>query len=371
MRLVGICKIIFAFCLIFVLSSESLRAATCTPIDWLKPPMGVATFYYKNDQAYDKLVLTFKGGNAPWSAKVVSGSLPPGMSLKVVPFTGGWAADGSNGDIHVTGQPTVEGDYFPVIQLADSCPNGVQAKTYRIQLQVRCGEFKYPYPAGMTLPPAVMGKPYSFQFKTSCDSRYENYGFSAYVGTEPPGLKLSDTGLLSGIPVRVENKVLPYNYNVKVIATLYGGNPPKTCSQTFSLQVIDNVPPSLTYFGVTKNVLGAGGGSTDVIVKASDNDMMYWPKITVTYPDGKQYTYQAVLKSGSYSSGEFQAAIPLPANNTRADAVYKLSGLLIDKSGNKTTTQARTVKVSSIVSRVAPTTIQPGIQVPAQRLPVR
>ena len=71
------------------------------------------------------------------------------------------------------------------------------------------------------------------------------------------------------------------------------------------------------------------------------------------------------------TAGEFQAAIPLPANNTRADAVYKLSGLLIDKSGNTTTTQTLTVKVSSIVSRVAPTTIQPNIQVPAQRLPVR
>ncbi len=167
-----------------------------------------------------------------------------------------------------------------------------------------------------------------------------------------------------------DSKVLPYNYRVKVIATLYGSNP-KTLSQDFPIQVIDNVPPTLTYFGVTKNVLGPGGGSTEVIVRASDNDMIYWPKVTVTYPDGRQYTYQAGLKSGTYSSGEFQASIPLPANNTRAEVVYKLSGLLIDKSGNKTTTQTLTVKVSSIASRVAPTTIQPNIQVPAQRLPLR
>ncbi len=304
--------------------------------------MSTATFYYKNDKTYDDLVLIYKGGNPPWSAKVVSGSFPPGMGLKVVPFTGGYAADGRSGDIHVTGQPTAEGDYFPVIQLADSCPNGIQATTSKIQMQVRCGTFKFP--DGITLPPAVLGKPYAFQFKTSCDPKYEAHGFSAYAGTEPPGLKLSDTGLLSGTPTKAGA------YNPKVIATLYGSNP-QTLSKIFPLQVIDNLPPTLTYFGVTKNLLGSQGGNTDVIVRASDNGLLRYPQITVTYPDGTNRTYYAGLTSGSYSGGEFKATIPLPANNTKTDLVYKLSGVLLDTAGNKTTCPTLTIKVSSIVAR--------------------
>ncbi len=206
-KIIRVRQLLFVFTLAFIFSGAvSAQAATCVPIDYLKPPMNTPTLYLINDQNYNQTVLIYKGGNSPWSVKVISGSLPPGITLKVVPFTGGYALDGYSGDVYIVGQSTAEGDYFPTFQLTDSCPNGVQSKTYKLQLQTRCGKLRFP--DGIKLPPAVLGKPYSFQFKTSCDPNYESQGFSAYQGILPPGLKLSDTGLLSGTATKVDNYTL-------------------------------------------------------------------------------------------------------------------------------------------------------------------
>jgi hypothetical protein len=372
MKFIGVRRLLFAIGLAFVCSgAAAVQAANCVPIDYLKPPMNTATLYLKTDKNYNQPVLIYKGGNSPWSVKVVSGSLPPGMTLKVVPFTGGYALDGYSGDIYLVGQPTAEGDYFPKIQLTDSCPNGVQTKTSLLQLQTRCGQLKFS--DSINLPPAVLGKSYSFQFKTSCDPKYESQGFLANQSTLPPGLNISDTGLLSGTATK------PSTYNVSVSAMTYGANNQNTGPKLFPLQVIDNIPPTLTFFDVTNKLISYQGGKTDVIVKVSDNGLLRLPQITLTSPDGTQWRYVAGLKSGTYTNGEFQATVTLPANNKNTDVIYKLNGVVEDTAGNKVTCPTRIITVSKIPTRIPTTqdsqgsrvTTQPNIKQPVQRIPAK
>lgn len=374
MEFINFHRLIFAIGFALVCSGvATAHAATCVPIDYLRPTMN-ATLDLKTDKTYNQSVLQYKGGSSPWNVNVVSGSLPPGMTLKVVPFTGGWAGDGYSGDIYLTGQPTAEGDYTPKAQLTDSCSNGAQSSDkVLLVLKPRCGQLKFP--DGLKLPQALLGKPYSFQFKTTCDLNYNKpQGYLANQSTLPPGLTISDTGLLSGTATK------PGTYNISVAAMTYDSTSQNTGPKPFPLQVIDNIPPTLTSFDVINKFISYQGGQTDVIVKASDNGLLRLPQITLTSPDGRtQWRYVAGLKSGTYSNGEFQAMVPLPANNTDTDAVYKLNGMVQDTEGNMVTCPTRMITVSKMPARI-PTgtqstgtrvTTQPNIPKPVQRVPIK
>ena len=372
MKFIGVRRLLFAIGLAFVCSgAATAHAATCVPIDWLRPTMN-ATLDLNTNKTYNQSALIYKGGNSPWNVKLVSGSLPPGMILKVVPFTGGYALGGYSGDIYLIGQPTAEGDYSAQVQLTDSCPNGAQSKTAWLVVKPRCGQLKFL--DGIKLPPALLGKPYSFQFKTTCDPKYKPQGFNANQSTLPPGLNISDTGLLSGTATK------PGTYNVSVSAMTYGTASQNTGPKLFPLQVIDNIPPTLTFFDVTNRLISYQGGKTNVIVKVSDNGLLRLPQITVTSPDGTQWRYVAGLKSGTYTNGEFQATVTLPANNKNTDVIYKLNGVVQDTAGNTVTCPTRIITVSRIPTRI-PTetqdsqgsrvTTQPNIQKPVQRIPAK
>ncbi|GEM_PF-4017569 len=372
MKLISICQFLFAIGFTFLVSGlPALYAATCMPIDWFKSTMST-TLDLKTDKTYNQSVLIYKGGNPPWNIKLVSGSLPPGLTLKVVPFTGGYALGGYSGDIYLIGQPTVEGDYSAQVQLTDSCPNGVQSKTASLLLKPRCGQFKFI--DGITLPQAVLGKPYSFQFKTTCDPKYKWQGFNANQSTVPQGLSISDSGLLSGTATKLGT------YNVGVSAIAYGTNAQNTGTKLFPLQVVDNISPTLTFFDITNRFISYQGGKTDIIIKASDNGLLRLPQITVTSPEGAQWRYIAGLKSGTNSNGEFLATVTLPANNQNTDVVYKLNGIVQDTSGNTITSPTRFITVSKIPIKIQPQTKnsqgvdmnrQPAVQKPVQRFPAR
>jgi len=370
MKFIRVYQLLFVIGFTFMVSAVvSSHAATCVPIDWFRSTMNT-TLDLNTDKTYNQSVLIYKGGNPPWNIKLVSGSLPPGVILKVVPFTGGYALGGYSGDIYLIGQPTVEGDYSAQVQLTDSCPNGVQSKTTWLVIKSRCGQFKFP--DGITLPQAVMGKPYSFQFKTTCDPKYKLQGFNSNQSTIPPGLSISDSGLLSGAATKIGT------YNVNVSAIAYGTNAQNTGSKLFPLQVIDNIPPSLTFFDVTNKLISYQGGKTDIIVKVSDNSLLRLPQITVISPEGVQWHYVAGLKSGTNTNGEFLATVTLPANNKNTDIVYKLNGIVQDISGNTVTCPTRFITVSRTPIQIQPQnqnsqglrmTTQPTIQKPVQRFP--
>ena len=342
-RLPGRRTALLAFAL--VAGAGVARAGDCTPIDYLRAPVN-GTYDLKTDKTYRQSALIYKGGTAPWTAKVIAGSLPPGITLEVVPFTGGWALDGYSGDVDFVGQPTAEGDFSAQVQLTDSCVAGAQSKTSWIVVKPRCGQFKFA--DGTKLPPATLGKPYSYPFKTTCDPKYKPQGFNVNQSTLPAGLTLSDTGLLSGTPTALGTS------NISVSTIAYGSAAQTVGPQVFPLQVVDDVPPTLTYFDLTSKTIGFLGGKTTMVVRASDNGLLRFPQITVTNPDGSQTRYYAGVTSGTYSNGEFQATITLPANGTAADVVYKVGGVLLDTAGNTVTCPSRTITVTAAPAHIPP-----------------
>lgn len=125
----------------------------------------------------------YSGGQGPYSWVVISGSLPPGLSI-----------DGGSG--MVTGTPTTAGSYPVSIQVTDSSsptPQVVSAPmTFTIaraaKLRVTSG----------TLPLAAQGSSYSAALQAAGGTAPYTWGLSS--GALPAGLILDSSGLITGTP---------------------------------------------------------------------------------------------------------------------------------------------------------------------------
>ena len=124
-----------------------------------------------------------QGGVAPYSWSIASGSsLPPGMMLVL----------GSNGvPTYIGGIPTTPGNYKFQLTVADSSG---QTLTFNFSCAVTVLAVSPDY-----LPPAMVGTQYSQTLIPSGGT--SPYTLSLNVFSEmPPGLSLSSSGVLSGIP---------------------------------------------------------------------------------------------------------------------------------------------------------------------------
>jgi hypothetical protein len=136
--------------------------------------------------------LTAAGGAPPYSWSVVSGSLPPGLTLEIP--TGVLA-----------GTPTATGDFTFTVRATDS--NSVTAQ---MQLAVSIG-------AGLTLttaaslPSGTAGAAYTAQLKVT--GGQPPYTWSLAQGNLPAGLSLNGaTGVISGVPTASGT----YNFTIGV-----------------------------------------------------------------------------------------------------------------------------------------------------------
>jgi hypothetical protein len=112
-----------------------------------------------------------------WSLN--GGSLPPGLV-----FSGG-----SGRTATITGIPTTSGQYTFQIR-GDTFAGPFNLKTLTITvIEI----------ATTSLPPYTVGTPYSFQLVATGGSG--NYSWRISSGSLPPGLTMSITGLISGVPL--------------------------------------------------------------------------------------------------------------------------------------------------------------------------
>ena len=123
--------------------------------------------------------VTASGGTAPYSYAVLSGALPPGLSL-------------AGGTGVISGTPTTPGAYSFTIQATDATPNtGTRNYTINVGSNVLAV-------APASLPNGTQGTAYSQT--VSASGGIGPYTFALSAGALPTGLTLSSAGVISGTP---------------------------------------------------------------------------------------------------------------------------------------------------------------------------
>ena len=165
--------------------------------------------------AADSEQITASGGTPPYSFAVTSGGLPRGLAL-------------SSGGI-MSGTPTTAGSYrFTVTAIDASVPADKGSWSYALQVKTLAAPITLT-PAA--LPALTVGVRESQQISAAGGTA--PYAFS-WTGSLPPGLSLSSTGLISGIPTTAGS------YQFTIAATDSAATPDNG-SQSYALQV--NEPP--------------------------------------------------------------------------------------------------------------------------------
>jgi hypothetical protein len=193
------------------------------------PPSGQVGVAYS-------FTFTTTGGTAPHSFAVVAGSLPPGLSL-------------SSGGV-LSGRPTQAGAFSFYVEAVDSAtptPARTQVK-FTIDIST-----KLTVTTG-SLPPATRGTPYSVQLTATGGSVSS---WTVKSGTLPPGITLSNGGLLSGTPT------LEGSSTFVVLASGGGKSDTKTLTLdvTRPLSLSTSALPPLIVGKQFTAQLDAGGGS--------------------------------------------------------------------------------------------------------------
>ncbi|MDN2715587.1 IPT/TIG domain-containing protein [Janthinobacterium sp. SUN120] len=204
-------------------------AFTVTPGSISAPVIGVA---------YSQ-AMSSTGGVAPYNYALVSGALPPGITVS------------STGVI--SGTVTATGAYVFGIKVTDSTSGTplTVTKNYSVSIAVPT----------LSITPTVLAAgglsvPYSQQMSTA-----NGTGPFAYVvesGSLPAGITLSGSGLLSGTPGALGT----YNFVMKSTDST-GGNGPYNTSRSYSLVINAQPPPAIT--GVSP-ALGPVSGGTAVTI---------------------------------------------------------------------------------------------------------
>jgi hypothetical protein len=159
--------------------------------------------------------LTATGGTPPYSWSVISGSLPPGLTLGAL--TGA-----------ITGTPTASGQYSFTLQAQDSAAS---PQTVSKQFGISVGT-SAPQITTSTLPNGILQTAYSATLAATGGT--PPYSWSVASGSLPTGMLLASSGQISGTPAQ-------------------------TGSFSFTAQVRDS---SSTAQSVTKNLAIAVGAAT-------------------------------------------------------------------------------------------------------------
>ncbi len=244
---------------------------------------------------------TVTGGIGPYTAKVTSGSLPPGLTM---------ATSGADAG-QITGTPTTPGTYTFSVQGTDST---MQSASGSLSIQV------LPMAISTTsLPQAFLGA--SYDQTLGVNGGFSPYTWSVSSGTLPPGLKLDpSTGEISGNPTSGGS----FNFTVEAQDS---GNPTNTATQALTINVVTPKPtvtiavnppsPDLNPPGalggqpltITVTVAPPPGGPTPtgtVVISDQQGSLCTF----CTLPPGSDQVTQTISTAGTFSPGtyDFQAS---------------------------------------------------------------
>lgn len=140
------------------------------------------TYPTANTASYSASV-TILNGTAPYSASVLSGSLPPGLSLSVVGST-----------VVLSGYPGGNANTYPFTLKVTDDAGAIATLAQSVSVVVN------PLQLSGTLPAVVRGLPYSYALTDITTGGMGSYSYSVISGSLPAGLTLNANGLISGTP---------------------------------------------------------------------------------------------------------------------------------------------------------------------------
>src|SRR4029077_4663989 len=281
-------------------------------------PVGVA------NQPYNT-VLTSVGGKAgPRNWMITSGSLPPGLPLN--------AASGA-----ITGTPTQTGSFSFTAQVMDTgTPQHTATRDLTITI-VPPVAITTPSPA---LPEGGSGSPYAQTF--SAVDGVPPYTWSS-TGALPPGLTLSSSGTLSGVPTAGGT----FNFTIRVTDALG-----LFASSSYTILITNAVPAGAQIQFITQPTATTAGQaiSPAIRVRTLDGTGAAVPGITITLGTGSS-TNRPIL------SGTLSAV-------TDATGIATFANVIVDRAGTGFTLIATPSGVSSS-GAVHPIPAPPSVQLGA------
>jgi hypothetical protein len=158
--------------------------------------------------------LSGTGGTPAYSWTLLSGQLPPGLSLN--------ASSGA-----ITGTPSQAGSYSFTVKLTDS-GNPVQSDVANLSINIAAANVSLQVTT-TTLPAGETGSAYSATLAAT--GGVAPYSWSLKGGTLPSGLTLSAAGLISGTPTQVANSSI-------TVQVKDSASPAATATKTLSLSVV-------------------------------------------------------------------------------------------------------------------------------------
>ena len=262
-----------------------------------------------------EIPLTALGGSQPYTWKIVSGSLPPGMALRKDPDT--WfPASASAG---LVGIATTAGAYRFTVQVTSGSQSATQDDT--LEVTSLCVQDLY------NLPDAFLNTPYSYSLTALNATGPVKWAPTSKL---PPGLELVSTGVLTGTPTAAGNYSISFSltsgtttvyrsvslnvYAIEIPTSAILPNakqntPFKTSIQakggsgtyTFSASGLP-AGLSMNSSGLISGTPAGGPGRTGIVVTATDSEHHFYSKpmtidIVATPP--------ALPYLSPYSPGEF------------------------------------------------------------------
>ncbi len=225
--------------------------------------------------------LDASGGVRPYSWSLVSGSLPPGLSLSAAGF--------------ISGIPTSAGTSDFTVQVSDSSAPavGVQAKLSIIIVAP-------PITISTALPIGFVGLRYSATLTAS--GGVVPYSWSVVSGSLPPGLSLSPAGTISGTPATLGT----YSLTLGVADST---TPPLTVQQVLTITVSNYAPSPLVIVNSSLPLGTLGASYTAPLVATGGVPPYSWTILSGNLPPGLGITSAGLISGTPSFAGTYNLVV--------------------------------------------------------------
>ena len=289
-------------------SSPALSASRAFTLSISQVPLSSCTLALLNGgvgQSFSQ-PLCARGGSGVYTWRLLSGTLPPGISLTLISGPSTWA---------LTGTPSQAGAFPITLEVRDSA---VPPSIATVTLTIRITTLTLCNP----LPPAVAGQ--NYQQLLCVNGGTPPYLVHLSAGVLPPGLMLNEsTGIVSGTPT--QSGTYPFTVTISD-----NSSPPIVGSQSLELTVAPPIAilttalPDGTVGQLYQQALSSSGG----------NGEHSWRVISGALPPGLSITGRAIAGTPA-QEGAFSLALQVSDSSTPPATLSKSFTIAILRIGGR------------------------------------